>query len=120
MSSIASLQQQLTQLGQQKAVHEQQVSKHHQHSVSNLIQEDEIGAAGDERIALKEKGKVEQIDNQINKLQQELSQLQAQATNIEAAITQRKNQYSADQAKLEQQFKIELRQLESDHARVLG
>ena len=60
------------------------------------------------------------INKQINDAQQQITQLQHDVTNVEAEITQRKNQHIADQQRLEQQFNVDLQQLESRRAQLLG
>ena len=120
MSSIAALKHQIEKYEQEKSVHEDQVSKLHQDSINNLAQSDSIGAMADEKEVIKEKSKIDAIDKEIEKLHTQITQLQNQATNIEAEMSNRRNQYDADCVKLEQQFKIDMQQLESQHAKLLG
>lgn len=120
MSSIAALQHQIEKYQQDKATHSQQVSKLHQQSLTDISRGDSIGAMSDEKEVLKEKTKIEAIDKEIEKLSNQITQLQNQAVNIEAEMTARRNQYDSDLVNLEQQFKAEMQQLESQHAKLLG
>lgn len=120
MSSIKALQQQIDNLRQQRGVHEKELSKHHRQGISNLTDGNPMDAMGEEQTAHKEKQRIDTIDQQIQKLQNDLTQLQNQLTNVEAKMTERKNQHLGDQQRLEQQFQVEMQQLESEHARILG
>ena len=120
MSSIAALKHQIDKYEQEKSVHAQQVSKLHQQAMSDVGQGDGFGAMNDEKEVIKEKSKIETIDKEIEKLNNQISQLESQVTNLEAEMTNRRNQYDADSANLEQQFKIDMQQLESQHAKLLG
>ncbi len=120
MSSIAALQQRISQLEQQKAAHEQEVSKLHRQSVDDLNRGDDTRAVQDEQSAVKEKNRVHDFDRQIQQVRDEVAALEREITNIDAQITQRHNQHVADQARLEQQLKVDLQQLESQKAKLVG
>lgn len=120
MSSIAALTREIEKYEQEKSVHSNQVSKLHQQTQNDITKGDSFGAMSDEKEVVKEKTKIDAIDKEIDKLKAQITQLQHEATNVEAKMTARRNQHDSDITNLEQKFKTDMQQLESEHARILG
>lgn len=120
MSSIAALQQQINQLDQKKQAKAQEIAKVQRHGVMEAALGETNKAIGDQQVAQHDRQDIEQYDKQIADLQRQITDLQRQVTNIEAKISDRNNQHVADQQRLEQQFKLDIQQLESEKARLIG
>lgn len=120
MTSIAAIQHQISQIEQHKQVKEQEITKLHQRSVQEAANDEQDKAAGDQQRAHHERQEVEQYDKQIHDLQRQLSDLERQIANIDAKLKQRYDQFVGDQQRLEQTYKTDIQQLESEKLRLIG
>lgn len=120
MSSIAALKQQITQIEQSKKAKEQDITKLRQHGALELAAGEPFKAAGDAKAAQHDRQDIDSYNKQIQQLEREITDLEHHVTNIDTKIAARGNQHIADQQRLEQQFKLDIGQLESEKARLIG
>jgi|GEM_PF-5929084 len=120
MSSITSLQQRIAQLEQQKQIKEKDVTKLREREVLELALDDKDKARGEQQLIERDKQDMAQYDKELQDCQRQLQELERQVTNLDNDITQRNNQYKDDLVRLEQQLKIDIQQLESQKARLIG
>lgn len=120
MTSIAALNQQISRYEQRIDAKQKEMAKYQRHGVMETVLDEQQKAVGDAQVAHRDQQDIQQYQQEIQKLTQQRTEIEHQLTNLDAKIQERHNQHIADQQRLEQSYKVDIHQLESEKLRLIG